>query len=213
MLYRPTPSESRTGWLGFIGLVAILLLLPACINRFVSPQPQASEPVVLTGIDHTWEIPLTLGDNAARISCLTSSDDPMAVTWKCRDLTISSIVVSTTDNKDLLLRRIAHALVLPPELSLSSATVHTVVLNTRSISDARILVDRDRGFMAVSVTGTGDQDGTTLVAAVHGKGWYDAGAALWTSLTGRPAVAGVGFPRQDVARAARALGVEEEQKA
>ncbi len=168
---------------------SVVLALPLAINAAIPERLSVgAKPVVLTGANNTWEIPVYLdpAQQQLQLSCPHDGTDPLVTAFDCPGARITSTVIDSTDDPVLALQRMVRAIRvtgLPTD-----EAVFTLNVDSEHVSDAYVIAS-DSGYVAFSAVGVGEHEGTTMVALVSGENAPDIGAAVFASLTGEEPVA------------------------
>ncbi|MDO5668404.1 MAG: hypothetical protein Q4G50_00175 [Corynebacterium sp.] len=166
-LYRLQPDRDRRWWLALFGITAAILLLPAMLLPVV-PAREVSERVVLGG--ENWEVPLDM-------ECRPATDVLLSG-WSCGDLQVQTILVEGGEDPDRTLRRMMRAMLMfpPPQ--------DAEILKE---GDARMLIDDATRSVGLSLEGTGEREGLTIVTVLTGPGTAISPVAddVWHEYAGR----------------------------
>ncbi|WP_151641041.1 hypothetical protein [Corynebacterium sp. 11A] len=182
------PSAGAKSWWALMIAVSVVLALPLAINAAIPERLSAgAKPVVLTGVNNNWEIPVYLDPTQQQMqpSCSHDGTDPLVTSFDCHGARITSTVVDSTDDPVLTLQRMVRAIRvtgLPTD-----EAVFSLKVNSEDVSDAYVIAS-DSGYVAFSAVGTGEHEGTTMVALVSGDDAPSIGAAVFASLTGEEPV-------------------------
>jgi len=166
-LYRLQPASDRRWWVALFGITAVVLLLPALL-LLVVPARDVAERVVLGG--ESWEIPLEL-------ECRPSTD-VLHSGWSCGELQVQTLLVEGGEDPDRTLRRMMRTmLIMPPPRDAE-------ILKE---GDARMLIDDTTWSVGLSLEGTGERAGLTIVTVLTGPGWAISPVAddVWREYTGQ----------------------------
>ncbi|MBV7302383.1 hypothetical protein [Corynebacterium sp. TAE3-ERU2] len=183
------PSAGAKSWWALMIAVSVVLALPLVINAAIPERLSVgAQPVVLSGTDNNWEIPVYLDpeQQQQQPSCMHDGADPLVTAFACPGGRITSTVVESTDDPVLALQRMVRAIRvtgLPTD-----EAVFSLAVDSEDVSDAYVIAS-DRGYVAVSGVGAGEHEGTTMVALVSGENAPEIGAAVFASLTGEEPVA------------------------
>lgn len=166
-LYRLQPTADRRWWATLFGVTAVVLLLPAAL-LLVVPTRAVSHDVELGMSEYDWTVPLDL-------SCRPATDT-IVEGWRCGDVLVQTIVVEGGTDPDRTLRRMTRAMSYGP-------APRAEILRE---GDARMVIDDLTGSVGVSVEGTGEREGLTLVAVLTGPGHAVAPLtdSVWRELAG-----------------------------
>lgn len=167
--YRLQPSATRSWWWALFGVTAIIILIPAVLNLLV-PSQEREEEVVLSTAGYSWEIPLDITCDPAPLTSMGSG-------WQCGGVILQSIIAEGGTDSELTLRRMMRALnfTFPPE--------NIPILKE---GDMRMLIDDRTSTVGLSLEGTGDQEGQTMVSVITGQGPQVATLSdqVWQSYSG-----------------------------
>lgn len=169
-LYRLQPTTDRTWWGTLFGVTAAILLLPAAL-LLVVPTRAVHDPVELGMSEYDWTIPLDM-------DCRPSTD-VLVAGWRCDDVLVQTIVAEGGTDPDRTLRRMMRALTYGP------APDGAEILRE---GDARMIIDDLTSSVGMSLEGTGEQEGRTLVTVLTGPGRDVAPLAdtVWREIAGHP---------------------------
>lgn len=167
--YRLQPATDRRWWWSLFGVTAAVLLLPAALLPVVPTRAVSSE-VRLGMTGYSWSIPLDL-------TCRPGSD-LLVEGWDCGSVSLQTMIAEGGTDPDRTLRRMMRAISsgLPPE--------GAEILRE---GDARMLIDAPTASVGMSLEGTGEHEGLTMVAVLTGPGEQVVPLAdlVWGKFTGR----------------------------
>jgi hypothetical protein len=167
--YRLQPAAERRWWWSLFGVTAAILLLPAALLTVVPTRAIDSE-VRLGMSGYSWSIPLDL-------RCRPSSGS-LTAGWTCGSVSLQSMIADGGTDPDRTLRRMMRAMLsgLPPE--------GAEILRE---GEARMLIDDRARSVGLSLEGTGEQEGRTMVAVLTGPGEEIVPIAdkVWEEFTGQ----------------------------
>ncbi|GAB3697223.1 hypothetical protein [Corynebacterium nasicanis] len=166
--YRLQPATDRRWWFSLFGVTTAVLLLPALL-LLVVPTRSVSEQVVL-GSEEGWGIPLDM-------SCRPSSDVLLAG-WQCGDVLAQTMNVEGGTDPERTLRRMMRAM-----LYLTPSPEAEVLRE----GTARMLIDDYSRSVGMTLEGSGEDEGVTMVVVLSGPGGQVAPFAdtVWREFTGR----------------------------
>ncbi|GAB2503130.1 hypothetical protein CATRI_00700 [Corynebacterium atrinae] len=147
--YRLKPAASRHWWFALFGATAVIVVIPLVLNLFV-PKVERMEQVQLQMRGMEWTIPLDM-------ECLDETDLINGEHWVCDGGEIYSMIAEGGTDPERTLRRMMRAITMyfPPEDAL-----------TWEDGDARLLIDYELGKVGISLEGSGEQEGLTMVAVL-----------------------------------------------
>lgn len=150
-------------------MTAAILLLPAALLTVVPTRAIDSE-VRLGMAGYSWSIPLDL-------RCRPSSGS-LTAGWTCGSVSLQSMIADGGTDPDRTLRRMMRAMLsgLPPE--------GAEILRE---GESRMLIDDRARSVGLSLEGTGEQEGRTMVAVLTGPGEEIVPVAdkVWEEFTGQ----------------------------
>lgn len=166
--YRLQPTADRRWWLTLFGVTAAVLALPALLLPVV-PVRAVSDRVVL-GSHEGWNIPLDM-------SCRPSTDALMEG-WRCGDVLAQTMNVEGGTDPDRTLRRMMRAMAFVPP------PADAEILRE---GPARMIIDDSTRSVGMSLEGSGENEGLTMVVVLTGPGGQVAPMAdtVWQEYTGR----------------------------
>ncbi|AJE31990.1 hypothetical protein B842_00670 [Corynebacterium humireducens NBRC 106098 = DSM 45392] len=156
------------------GVTAVILLLPAAL-LLVVPTRDVSERVELGLSQYDWTIPLEM-------ECRPSTD-VLVKGWTCGPVLMQTLITEGGTDPDRTLRRMMRALVFGP------VSEDAEMLRE---GDARIIIDQTNRAVGISLEGTGENRGLTMVALLSGPGEHLAPLSdtIWREFTGNALSAG-----------------------
>ncbi|MGP6175061.1 hypothetical protein [Corynebacterium sp. A21] len=156
--YRFSPTRAGKLWCAILGVAALLLALPSLLNLVVPDRPDGTDEVRLGSLGYDWEIPLR--DPAGEIiSCRKSSDVITGYLWDCEGTMVQSLIVEGPEDEEQTLRRMMRALII--EFPPANAPVFRE-------EEARMVIDPRYGAVGMSLAGTGDREGQSMITLVYG---------------------------------------------
>ena len=167
--YRLQPAADRRWWWSLFGVTAAVLLLPAALLPVVPTRAVESE-VRLGMSGYDWSIPLDL-------TCRPGTD-VLVEGWTCGQVSLETMIAEGGTDPERTLRRMMRAISsgLPPEGA-----------DVLREGDARMLVDARANSVGMSLEGTGENEGLTMVAVLRGPGAQVVPLAdtVWEKFTGQ----------------------------
>ncbi len=178
--YRLQPVRAGRYWWAVFGVTAVVLLLPVILNLAVPDRSSATEEVRLSAQGYSWEVPIPDPEEPGEpLTCGTSAGSITGQAWDCGGAALESVIAAGGEDPDHTLWRMTRALSLtdPPE--------DAPILRE---GDSRLLINHGTGALGLSLEGSGDHDGLTMVAVLSGDGLRTApiANAVWQAYTGRP---------------------------
>ncbi|QGU03500.1 hypothetical protein [Corynebacterium comes] len=167
--YRLQPTTDNRWWWSLFGVTAVVLLLPAVLLPIV-PTRAVSSDVRLGMTGYSWSIPLDL-------TCRPDTD-VLVEGWTCGSVSVATMIAEGGTDPDRTLRRMMRAISsgLPP--------AGAEILRE---GDARMLIDARSSSLGMSLEGTGEHEGLTMVAVLTGPGEQIVPIAdtVWGKFTGQ----------------------------
>lgn len=166
--YRLQPAADRRWWWSLFGVSTVILLLPSLVLPFV-PTRAVSDEVYL-GVDGGWSVPL---DRECR-----PSSEAISAGWNCGSVLVQTMIVEGGTDPDRTLRRMMRAMLYIPVAD------DAEILRE---GEARMLIDDWSRSVGVSLEGTGEREGQTLVGVFTGPGEQVVPLVddTWQEFTGR----------------------------
>lgn len=150
------------------GVTAVILLLPAAL-LLVVPTRDVSERVELGLPQYDWTIPLEM-------DCRPSTD-VLVKGWTCGPVLMQTLIAEGGTDPDRTLRRMVRA------VTFTAVPEGAEILRE---GEARMLIHEATRTVGLSLEGTGEHAGLTLVAVLTGPGEHLAPLAdtTWRKFTG-----------------------------
>jgi hypothetical protein len=166
--YRLQPAADQRWWWSLFGMTTVILLLPAVLLP-VMPTRSVVSDVRLGMPGYSWSIPLDL----------TCRPDTGAFVdgWTCGSVSVQTMIAEGGTEPDRTLRRMMRALVVaPPE--------GAEILRE---GKARMLIDERANTVGMSLEGSGEYEGLTMIAVLVGPGHQSVPIAdmVWEGFTGQ----------------------------
>lgn len=156
--YRFTPTRAGKLWWAIFTVAALLLALPTVINLFLPEREGGTDEVRFGSLGYEWEIPLR-DARGELVSCSRSSNVIFGYLWDCEGTMVHSIVAEGAEDEEATLRRMmrAHLGSFPPRDALAFRE-----------EGSRMVIDPRYGAVGISLVGTGDQAGQSMIVLVYG---------------------------------------------
>lgn len=167
--YRLQPAADHRWWWSLFGMTTVILLLPAVLLP-VLPVRAVTSDVRLGMTGYSWSIPLDL----------TCRPDTGAFVegWMCGPVSVQTMIAEGGTEPDRTLRRMMRAVasIPPPE--------GAEILRE---GQARMLIDERANAVGMSLEGSGEHEGLTMVAVLIGPGNQIVPIAdmVWQGFTGQ----------------------------
>ncbi|MCS5478205.1 hypothetical protein NYP18_00860 [Corynebacterium sp. YIM 101645] len=167
--YRLQPAADHRWWWSLFGVTTVILLLPAMLLPVLPVRAVASD-VRLGMTGYSWSIPLDL----------TCRPDTGAFVggWMCGPVSVQTMIAEGGTEPDRTLRRMMRAVAsIPPSEGAE-------ILRE---GQARMLIDERANAVGMSLEGSGEHEGLTMVAVLIGPGRQIAPIAdmVWEGFTGQ----------------------------
>lgn len=172
--YRFSPTRAAKHWWAIFGTAAVLLALPALLNLIVPERTESDDEIRLGSLGYGWEVPL-YDPEGEPISCQQSVDITAGYLWNCDGTIVQSMITEGGTDPERTLRRMMRAMVMdfPPEQA-----------PLFKEGDTRMLIDGRWRAVGMSVEGSGEQEGQTMVTVVRsGTDVPELADAVWYHLT------------------------------
>lgn len=156
--YRFSPTRAGKHWWAIFAVAVILLAIPALLNLVVPERQAQTDEVRLGQLGYNWEIPLT--DAAGEpLSCRQSTEALSGQLWDCEGTIVQSMIVEGSVDEEHTLERMMRMTLLayPP------ADVPTF-----REGDALMKIDDRFGAVGMSLAGTGEREGASMIAVIFG---------------------------------------------
>lgn len=167
--YRLQPAADHRWWWSLFGVTTVILLLPAMLLPVV-PTRSVSSEVRLGMTGYNWDIPLDL-------TCRPDTD-AFVEGWRCGPVSVQTMIADGGTQPDRTLRRMMRAVsTVPPSEGAE-------ILRE---GQARMLIDERTHTVGMSLEGSGEREGLTMVAVLSGPGDRIAPIAdlVWEGFTGQ----------------------------
>lgn len=163
-------------------VATVLLLLPTFINMLIPDKAMDYKQLSIDAFGSEWQIPITTAEGAS-VQCELDADDFISRTWQCRDsTTITTQFVEGVDDPENTLRRMIRA-------TNGFSPGNDAHVGSSNDGRAHILSDDARGIVpwaiptiALSLDGSGDEEGKTAVVIISGDAASYYSSAIWGSM-------------------------------
>lgn len=163
-------------------VAAVLLLLPTLINLLIPDKAMDYKQLSIDAFGSEWQIPITTAEGVS-VQCEFEADDLISRTWQCRDsTTITTQFVESVDDPENTLRRMIRA-------TTGFFPGNDAHVGHSDDGRAHILSDDALGLdgwavptIALSLDGSGDQEGSTAVVIISGDASSYYSSVIWGSM-------------------------------
>ncbi|QGU06180.1 hypothetical protein COCCU_01060 [Corynebacterium occultum] len=156
--YRFSPTRAGKLWCAIFAVAALLFALPGILNLLTPEREAGTDEIRLGSLGYDWEM-LLHDEQGEVISCSKSSNVILGYLWDCDGTLIQSLLVEGVEDEEVTLRRMMRANLaeFPPE----DAPVFRE-------GDARMVIDPRYGAVGMSLAGSDEREGQSMIVLVHG---------------------------------------------
>lgn len=156
--YRFSPTRAGRHWWAIFGVAIVLLAIPALLNLVVPERQNPTDQVRLGQFGYDWEIPLDHPDGSP-VTCHQSTEALGGHLWDCEGTIVQAMITQGSTDEEHTLERMMRMTLLdyPPD-----------DIPTFREGEALLKIDDRFGAVGMSLPGTGDQEGASMIAIIYG---------------------------------------------